>query len=66
MKNAEYSGRRTARTKNALSKADPELLTELQLAIGRINTARNQLRYQFLLQKVKYQERQVPERITEG
>lgn len=87
MKSAEYSGRRTARTKNALSKADPELLTELQLAIGRINTARNQfeqvvdpmlidcyiyelkaaqLRYQFLLQKVKYQERLVPERITEG
>lgn len=63
------------------AKYDPELLTELRLAIGRMDTAQNhleqvieptlidcyiyelkaaQLRYQFLLQKVKREERQAP------
>lgn len=81
MKTAEYTGKRTERAKKSFAKTDPELLTELQLAIGRINTARNQfeqvvdpmlidcyiyelkaaqLRYQFLLQRIKNQERQVP------
>lgn len=61
------------------AKYDPELLTELRLAIGRIDTAQNhleqvieptlidcyiyelkaaQLRYQFLLRKVKLEEQQ--------
>lgn len=63
------------------AKYDPELLTELRLAIGRIDTAQNhleqvieptlidcyiyelkaaQLRYQFLLRKVKLEEQQTP------
>lgn len=58
---------------------DPELISELRIAIGRIDTAQNhleqvieptlidcyiyelkaaQLRYQFLLQKIKREERQ--------
>lgn len=81
MKTAEHTGKKQRGAASTLIKTDPELLTELQRAIGRINTARNQfeqvvdpmlidcyiyelkaaqLRYQFLLQRIKNQERQIP------
>lgn len=78
MKSSEPAARREAkRQKRHADRTDPELLTQLRQAIGRIDTALNhfeqvvdptlidcyiyelnaaQLRYQFLLRRIKSQE----------